>query len=84
MLSPQPNPASNQAEINIGLAKEQAVILELFDMTGASVGVIQNARLAAGKHKITVSLQQYGSGIYYFRLWLPESAYEASQKLIVY
>ncbi len=84
MLSPQPNPASNQAEINIGLAKEQAVILELFDMTGAPVGVIQNARLAEGKHKITVSLEQYGSGIYYFRLWLPESAYEASQKLIVY
>jgi hypothetical protein len=84
MLSPQPNPASNQVEIIIGLTKEQEVILELFDMTGTSVDVIQNARLVEGKHKLTVSLEQYGSGIYYFRLWLPESAYEASQKLIIY
>jgi DUF2961 family protein/type IX secretion system substrate protein len=75
-----PNPVSDAAEIRFWLAEDQAVTLELLDVSGRRVETIVAGRLIAGSHAIRWSRGSLASGIYFLRL---EAAGQVATRKVV-
>lgn len=63
-----PNPFSNQTTINYSLKKAANVTIEITDLTGRVVSVLQEGYRNAGKYNITFNAGQLTAGTYFYTL----------------
>ena len=76
------NPASNAAtKIIFSIKNDGLVQVELMDMLGNQVRVLQNERISAGEYSIQLDPRSLPSGAYFVRLISPEMT--AMKKLII-
>ncbi|MBI4645644.1 MAG: T9SS type A sorting domain-containing protein [Bacteroidia bacterium] len=60
-----PNPAKNQASIEITLNKSSEISVSLVDVTGKKIKQLIQSRYPAGKYSITLNLSDIADGKYY-------------------
>jgi hypothetical protein len=63
-----PNPFNASTNISFSLQETSPVLIEVFDLTGAKVGVIANQVFTAGDHNVTWNGGDVASGVYYYKL----------------
>lgn len=63
-LSIQPNPATNNAELQFDLLRASRVVIQITDMLGAVVAATDAGMLAAGKIRLPISVNHLPAGIY--------------------
>lgn len=69
MTVPRPNPMRGEGYVDIGLAKDEVVTLEVFDLRGNRVATIaRNALLPAGVMRLTYNLNSIEAGAYFLRM----------------
>jgi len=66
-----PNPAREAAVITFTLRVGSQVRLETYDVLGRSVGVLIDAYLLAGRHRVPWEVEGLGRGTYLYRLQVP-------------
>jgi len=60
-----PNPVVNEAFVSLEVANSDTYLITLMDVTGKQVAVLQNGKLAAGKHTFSVDRETLtSSGVY--------------------
>lgn len=60
-----PNPANDLTMIDINLNKPSTVSIEIFNVLGQTVHT-QSKNLSAGKHTVTVNVQNFDNGLYFY------------------
>jgi hypothetical protein len=75
-----PNPAKNEANINISLSNEANVSLSIVDISGKIVKSKEYGQLN-GTYILPIGLEGLESGIYFVNLWIGNES--ITQKLIV-
>jgi len=63
-----PNPFSHSAQISFELINETNVVLEVYNLLGKSVEVIENRKLTKGTYKYTFNNSNGSNGIYLVKL----------------
>lgn len=63
-----PNPANGSTKIAYELTKSDNVVIEVRDITGKQVMVINNGKQAAGKYSVDMDLNKLDAGIYFYSL----------------
>ena len=76
-----PNPAQDNATINVTLSKSQQISLEMYDVQGKLVKNISKEKAITGKNQYQVSLADLAEGVYYVRLVSEEKT--CSKKLVI-
>lgn len=61
------NPFMNRTEFRLNLAAEENLRLEIFDVTGRRVDVIDAGRRGAGEHRLTWDGRNLPAGVYLYR-----------------
>jgi len=74
-----PNPFNPVTQIYYTLPEAGHVLLEVFDMTGRSVGVLVDQMQTAGQHQLTYNASDLASGIYI--LHLKSSTFNAYKRM---
>jgi hypothetical protein len=71
-----PNPVIAPASVEFDLASSQQVKLEIIDVLGREISILNKPRLETGHHEIDISEQVRGllSGVYFIRLRTEEGA----------
>ncbi|HEY9176140.1 MAG TPA: Omp28-related outer membrane protein [Flavipsychrobacter sp.] len=59
-----PNPASNQAYINFSLENNTHVQVIITDAVGRTISVTDNKGMESGKHRLTIDVSRFVSGVY--------------------
>ncbi len=67
-LSVYPNPFNPQTVIQFNLAEEGAVTVEIVDVLGRTVQMLNDGRLRSGQHSIRFSIENRASGLYFVRI----------------
>jgi len=67
-LNSYPNPAGSFTDIVFKLPENTEISVNLYSLTGHHLQTIANGLYEAGKHKITVNLDAYGPGVYFYKL----------------
>jgi hypothetical protein len=72
-ISFAPNPFSDNGEFVLDLPSEQRVRIQVFDLSGRRVCLLQDAVLSAGSHRVGWNARDdqgghVGSGVYFYRL----------------
>jgi len=68
-----PNPFNPQTSIQFDVAEAGHVQLEVFDIQGRRIAILQNGMKAAGRYKVRVQAQEWSSGVYLYRLQAGEN-----------
>ncbi|MEA1875945.1 MAG: T9SS type A sorting domain-containing protein, partial [Bacteroidota bacterium] len=76
-----PNPFKRSTEISYELGQAQDVSIEITDMTGRTVMLVDQGRKPAGTHTYMVNAQSLESGIYFYTL--KAGQYEETKRMIV-
>ncbi|MCA9752694.1 MAG: T9SS type A sorting domain-containing protein, partial [Gemmatimonadetes bacterium] len=63
-----PNPFSEATSISYEIARDADVSIELFDVAGRRVRVLDASRRAAGRHVVRLGATDLANGVYYYRL----------------
>lgn len=63
-----PNPASDNCALQLNTANAMDMRIELFDVTGQSVVILQNGTIAAGDHSIALDLAHIAAGAYTLKI----------------
>jgi hypothetical protein len=63
-----PNPFNPSTEIAFALPEASRVNLTVFNVLGQKVVTLVDKDLEAGEHTVTFNADQYGSGVYFYRL----------------
>lgn len=63
-----PNPVLNKTTVALSLLKEQFVSLELYNPQGIRITSFFNRELNPGTHKVTIDLDAFPAGMYFFRV----------------
>lgn len=63
-----PNPSVGLATFIITIPETAHVRIELFDVTGRKVDILQYGVLSAGEHRITHSTSTHPAGVYFYRV----------------
>lgn len=63
-----PNPFNPATNITFSLPEQGDVRLEVFNLLGQSVAVLENGRLNAGSHSVSFDARSLSSGVYVYRL----------------
>ena len=71
-LSNYPNPFNPRTTFRFDLPVSGHVKLSVYDVTGQSVAVVLDQTMQAGSHDIAFDAQSLGSGVYLYRLQLPD------------
>ena len=67
--SATPNPFTSRSVLTMTVAREQPVLVEVFDAIGRRVAMLHNGALAAGvEHSFAFDAQGMPSGVYHFRI----------------
>ncbi|KAK3582585.1 hypothetical protein CHS0354_024139 [Potamilus streckersoni] len=64
-----PNPFNESTLIKYELKDDSNVLLEVFDILGRRVAVLENRRLPKGKHEVTLESRNLATGVYFCRLY---------------
>ena len=67
--------------VNIGLEKPAEVTVEVSDITGQKVLVVDNGFLSAGSQRITLNCSSLATGIYFYTVRINGESY--THKMIV-
>lgn len=78
-----PNPASENATINIGIERAANVSIEAVDFTGRRVQTILNRQLPEGQFSASWNVRDLPGGIYFIRITIGGSG-TIAKKVIVY
>ena len=65
-----PNPFNSSTTIQFGLQQEAHVELQIYNIEGQRVRELLNAKVRAGRHRVTWDASAISSGVYYCRLKL--------------
>jgi hypothetical protein len=76
-----PNPFNAMTNIGYELPKESQVTIEIYDMLGKSVGVIQDGSKQAGYHQAIWKADNYVSGIYFYKIQAGD--YSETKKMVL-
>ncbi|MBT8398968.1 MAG: DUF4397 domain-containing protein [Rhodothermia bacterium] len=68
LLDAYPNPFNPTTTISFELPTAAEVLLQVFDVLGKQVRVLESGSLPAGRHEVTFDADGLSSGIYMFRL----------------
>ena len=68
-----PNPFNPQTSIQFDVAETGHVQLEVFDIQGRRIAILQNGTIAAGRYQVRVQAQEWSSGVYLYRLQAGEN-----------
>ncbi|MGB3946635.1 MAG: T9SS type A sorting domain-containing protein, partial [Bacteroidia bacterium] len=63
-----PNPANGSTKIGYELTKADNVVIEVRDITGKQVMVINNGKQAAGRYSVEMDLNKLDAGVYFYSL----------------
>lgn len=66
-----PNPFNPQTTIEFALPKAEAVRLAVYDLLGRQVAVLVDGPLTAGTHRVLFDASTFASGMYLYRLEMP-------------
>lgn len=76
-----PNPFNPTTVIEYGLPKASRVLLDVFDVLGRKVAVLQDGIQNAGVYRITFDAKGLGSGVFYYRI--RSEGFEKVQKMLL-
>lgn len=76
-----PNPATGLTTINYSLTNASKVTLEIVDITGKVVVLLEEGKQAIGNHNIVLDVNNFSAGVYTYTLSVGEQS--ATKKLIV-
>ncbi|OQY29956.1 MAG: hypothetical protein B6244_01470 [Candidatus Cloacimonetes bacterium 4572_55] len=82
-----PNPFNPSATISFGLARDEQVTIEIYNVLGQKVQTLVHAELSAGYHQAewngtNHSARPVSSGVYYYRM-KTESGFEQTRRMIL-
>jgi len=81
LLSIYPNPFSSSTTVQYSLLQPARVTLELYDILGKRVRVLEHGFRTAGMHEVTLGAGSLVSGIYFVRLNVGENS--DTKKLVI-
>jgi hypothetical protein len=73
LLHNYPNPFNASTTISYNLAKQENVIIDIYDMLGRKIETLLNSNQPAGDHSIIWNADNASSGIYFYKLSAGES-----------
>ncbi len=76
-----PNPANGTTSIKVTLAEASNVSVEITNMVGQSVSVVNKGRLATGSYGINLNVANLNSGIYFYTVTV--GTQKVTKKMIV-
>jgi hypothetical protein len=81
-----PNPYNDKTRIEYGIAEDAFVSISVHDVSGRTIMVLKNAKMAAGKYQLELSKSSLDAGIYYYRMSVSgaETSFSATRKMILY
>lgn len=68
LISNYPNPFNASTQINYTLARSGNVKLEVYNLLGQKVEVLENGYKESGSHTVTWDASTYSSGVYFYKL----------------
>jgi len=74
-----PNPFNNTTQINYVLPADGSVKLELLDVVGKLITVLEDGQQSAGAHNYTFSGSALPSGVYFYRMLVETGTQQYSQ-----
>jgi len=77
-----PNPFNPSTIISYELSESSNVRLEVYNVQGQRVAILQSGQQSAGAHQLSFDASSLSSGVYYYRLSTPEMALTRSMTLI--
>jgi hypothetical protein len=80
-LSAFPNPFNPQTTLAFSLPQTTRVELDVFDLTGRTVAVLQDGIMAAGEHRLSFDGNDLPSGLYFARVRAGETV--VTRKLVL-
>jgi hypothetical protein len=63
-----PNPFNPTTNIKFDIIRNEAVKLEVYDITGRVINTLVNGKLEAGKYSYTLDASSLPSGVYFYKL----------------
>ena len=78
-----PNPATDQTNIRFSLAAGTDVTIQVMDMTGKTLKIITQNKLAAGEHIIPVDISGFAAGNYLYLVHTADGAGVASELTVL-
>ena len=76
-----PNPSNGTTSVKVTLAEASNVSVEITNMVGQSVSLVNNGRLVAGSHNINLNVANLNSGIYFYTVTV--GTQKVTKKMIV-
>jgi hypothetical protein len=76
-----PKPFNPSTEISFALPEQARVNLTVFNVLGQKVVTLVDKELEAGEHTVTFEADQYGSGVYFYRL--ATSKFHETKKMVL-
>ncbi len=77
-----PNPFNNTSVVTVNLKKASELSLEVFNLTGQKVYEINNGKVVAGSHTLTIDASNLSSGVYFYTVYA--GAVKVTKKMIIY
>jgi len=77
----RPNPFNGNTSIDVNLTQASDVVIEVMNITGQKVMVLNNGRLNAGTHTFQINGSQLSSGVYFYTVHAGNSS--VTKKMIV-
>jgi hypothetical protein len=74
-----PNPFANMTQISYTLPEDGQVKLELLDVVGKQIAVLEDKNVAAGTHTFNFSGNELPNGVYFYRMNVSTEAQQFSQ-----
>jgi hypothetical protein len=63
-----PNPFNSKTVISFNLPKSEQVELSIYNNSGQKIKTVLNKNMSAGLHRVTVDLNDFSSGLYFYKL----------------
>ena len=76
-----PNPFNPTANIEIKMAFDNKVLLEVYDINGNKVSILHEGFMQKGSHKMQWDASRYSSGIYFIKM--KSANYTSVQKIML-
>ncbi len=77
-----PNPFNPSTTISFQLAENSSVKLSLFNIQGQQLKTLFSGNLKAGRHSLSITLAQYATGMYMYRLETPKETLSGKMMLV--
>ena len=81
LIQNYPNPCNPDTKIGFRTARQNLVILKVFDLLGREVATLVNQSLPRGSHEVTFAAGELTSGIYFYRL--TAGSFTQTRKLLI-